>query len=66
MFLHILMVLAEYEREITINRIEDGLKRARKQGKTLGRPKGSKDKKTRSKASFYKGWLTRKEGLKTR
>ena len=44
MFLHILMVLAEYERELTIVRIHSGLARARAKGKKLGRPKGSKDK----------------------
>lgn len=53
MFLHILMVLAEYERELTISRINSGLDRARAEGKTLGRPKGSKDKKYRKKSGYY-------------
>ena len=57
MFLHILMVLAEYERELTIDRINSGLKRARAEGKTLGRPFGSKDKKIRRKSGYYQRWI---------
>lgn len=53
MFLQMLMVLAEYERELIVNRINDGLKRAKKQGKHIGRPKGAKDKKRRSKSGYY-------------
>ena len=45
MFLQMLMVLAEYERALTINRINDGLNRALEKGVKLGRPHGSKDKK---------------------
>jgi len=56
MFLRMLMVLAEYERELIVDRINAGLKRARKQGKTLGRPKGSKDKKVRRKSGYYIRW----------
>jgi len=39
MFLNLMLVLAEYEREMTVNRVHAGLKRALKEGKTLGRPK---------------------------
>lgn len=56
MFLHMLMVLAEYERELTISRINAGLKRAKAEGKTLGRPFGSKDKKRRIKSGYYLRW----------
>lgn len=57
MFLHILMVLAEFERELTISRINTGLKRARSRGKKLGRPKGSKDKKRRRTSGYINRWL---------
>ena len=56
MFLHILMTLAEYERELTVSRVKSGLDRARKEGKTLGRPKGSKDGKQRRKSGYYLRW----------
>lgn len=59
MFLHMLMVLAEYERELTINRINDGLKRAKADGKKLGRPHGSKDKKRRRKSGYINRWLSK-------
>lgn len=53
MFSQMLMVLAEYERELLISRINDGLIRARKEGKKLGRPHGSKDRKRRRKGGYY-------------
>jgi len=56
MFLHILMTLSEYERSLIIKRVNDGLDRARKEGKTLGRPQGSKDKKRRRKSGYYQRW----------
>ena len=56
MFLHILMVLSEYERELTISRINDGLDQARSEGKKLGRKKGSKDKKRRRKSGYHLRW----------
>ena len=57
MFLHLLMVLAEYERELTINRINSGLDRAKAQGKRLGRPHGAKDKGRRRKGGYYNRYL---------
>jgi len=56
MFLHMLMVFAEYEREMIINRIHAGLDRARKEGKKLGRPKGSKDKRKRRNHGYHTRW----------
>ncbi len=53
MFLKMLMVLAEYERELIVSRTMDGLSRALKQGKKLGRPKGKGDSKPRSKSGYY-------------
>ncbi|MBU0958741.1 MAG: recombinase family protein [Nanoarchaeota archaeon] len=58
MFLHILMVLAEYERELTIVRINSGLARARALGKKLGRPKGSRDKKRRRRSGYHIRWTS--------
>ena len=57
MFLQMLMVLAEYERSLTIKRVVDGLARAKAEGKKLGRRFGSKDKKARRKAGYLKRWL---------
>lgn len=56
--LYILMVLAEYERELTIVRIQSGLARARAQGKKLGRPKGSRDKKRRRRSGYHIRWTS--------
>jgi DNA invertase Pin-like site-specific DNA recombinase len=56
MFLKMLMVLAEYERELIVARTKDGLARAVKQGKKLGRPNGSKDKGRRRKSGYIKRW----------
>lgn len=53
MFLRMLMVLAEYERELIVSRINGGLDRARAEGKTLGRPNGSKDTKRRKRSGYY-------------
>ena len=53
MFLKMLMVLAEYERELIVSRTIEGVNRARKQGKTLGRPKGRSDSRPRSKSGYY-------------
>jgi len=52
-FYTIMAGVAQLEREMTIDRIKLGHKRARSQGKTIGRPKGSKDKKVRRKAGYY-------------
>jgi len=56
MFLRMLMVLAEYERELIVSRTKDGLRRAIKQGKKLGRPSGSVDRKRRRKSGYLRRW----------
>ena len=56
MFLRMLMVLAEYERELIVNRINAGLTRAKREGKTLGRPAGSKDTKRRRRSGYIQRW----------
>jgi DNA invertase Pin-like site-specific DNA recombinase len=48
--------IAELERELIIERINLGLERAKRKGKQLGRPKGSKDKKDRRKSGYYQRW----------
>ncbi len=52
-FFTILSGFAEMEREMIRERILLGLDRRKKQGKSLGRPKGSKDKKRRRKGGYY-------------
>jgi DNA invertase Pin-like site-specific DNA recombinase len=52
-FFTILSGFAEMEREMIRERIKLGLERRKKQGKKLGRPKGSKDKKYRKKGGYY-------------
>ncbi len=46
----ILSAFAEFERSLISERTKEGLKRAKSQGKQLGRPKGSKDKNKRRKS----------------
>jgi len=49
----ILSAFAEFERELIRERTIEGLRRTKSQGKVLGRPKGSKDKKPRPKSGYY-------------
>ncbi len=55
-FFTIVGAFGELEREIIRERINLGLARARSQGKHLGRPKGSKDKRGRNKLGYWKRW----------
>ena len=48
----ILAAFAEFERSLISERTKEGLKRTKQQGKTLGRPTGSKDKKERPKSGY--------------
>lgn len=56
MFWQMLGVFAEYERELIVARTVAGLQRAIRQGKTLGRPEGSKDTKRRKKSGYLLRW----------
>lgn len=56
MFLKILMVLAEYERELIVSRTVDGLARAKRNGKRLGRPQGAKDRQPRRRSGYWQRW----------
>jgi DNA invertase Pin-like site-specific DNA recombinase len=49
-------VFAEYERELIVARTLSGLQRARRQGKVLGRPLGSKDGKRRRLSGYIARW----------
>ena len=48
----ILSAFAEFERSLISERTKEGLKRAKSQGKQIGRPKGSKDKNKRRKSGY--------------
>jgi DNA invertase Pin-like site-specific DNA recombinase len=48
----ILSAFAEFERELIRERTLEGLKRAKQNGKLIGRPKGSKDTKPRPKSGY--------------
>ena len=49
----ILSAFAEFERDLISERTMEGISRARNRGKTLGRPKGSTDKKKRRRAGYF-------------
>lgn len=48
----ILSAFSEFERSLISERTKEGINRAKSQGKTLGRPKGSKDTKERPKSGY--------------
>ena len=56
LFLNMLCVFAQYERELIVARTISGLERARKEGKVLGRPAGRRDKKPRKTSGYVKRW----------
>lgn len=55
-FFTVIGSIAELERETIRERIKLGLKRRLSSGKSLGRPKGSNDKKARRKSGYYVRW----------
>lgn len=56
LFFSIAAAFAQFERKLIQERVNAGLERAKAEGKTLGRPKGSKDKKVRRKSGYYQRW----------
>ena len=56
-FFIILSGFAEMEREMIRERILLGLARRRKEGKVMGRPPGSKDKKRRRRSGYINRWI---------
>jgi DNA invertase Pin-like site-specific DNA recombinase len=61
LFFNMLASFAEFEREMIVQRINDGLATAKARGKKLGRKKGSKDKKPRQKYGYYNRWHKERE-----
>lgn len=75
LMLRMLMILAEYERELTVSRINDRLTQHKKdindkgfyinkkgeKKSALGRPKGSKDSGNRKKSGYYLRWAGNKQ-----
>lgn len=59
-FWQLLGVFAELEREMIVARVNDGLDRAKKNGKRLGRPSGSKDRKRRRLSGYHVRWAKEK------
>lgn len=59
----ILSVFAEFERDLIKERSREGMNRARRQGKHMGRPKGKKDSKIRKKGGYYLRYAGKKRGL---
>ena len=65
----VVAILAQLEREVLIERTLDGIERARREGKVLGRPKGKLDKKdkfgrsTRRKAGYYLRYKNKHKSL---
>jgi len=56
LFMQLLGAFAEFERNLIQERINAGLTRAKLEGKTLGRPQGSKDKKIRRLSGYHLRW----------
>ena len=59
----ILSAFAEFERSLISERTKEGIIRAKSQGKTLGRPKGSKDKVKRSNKAYLMRELKKRKQL---
>jgi DNA invertase Pin-like site-specific DNA recombinase len=57
--------IAQFERQLIIERINLGLDRARRQKKVLGRPKGKKDRRVRNKSGYYQRWSKKSSPSKT-
>lgn len=53
--------MAKAERQRIAERVKAGLDRAKREGKVLGRPKGSKDKAVRSKSGYHLRYAGRKK-----
>lgn len=53
---HVFGAMAEFERALIRERVIAGMEEAKRKGKQLHRPKGSKDKKPRSKQGYLKRW----------
>lgn len=56
LFFHIAGAFAQFERKLIQERIMAGIARAKKEGTTLGRPKGKKDSKRRRTSGYIQRW----------
>ena len=56
LLLGVLAAVAEFEKALIVERTKEGLARAKAQGKRLGRPPGSKDKRKRSRRGYLLRW----------
>lgn len=54
LMLGVLAAVAEFEKALIQERVNEGLDRARAEGKTLGRPVGSKDKSQRRRGGYFR------------
>ena len=61
LLLGMLAVVAEFEGDLIKDRINEGLARRRGEGKPMGRPPGSKDKKVRKKTGYRIRWDRNRE-----
>ncbi|MFH1141763.1 MAG: recombinase family protein [Chloroflexota bacterium] len=61
LLLGVLAAVAEFERTLIRERTQDGLARARAEGKCLGRPPGAKDTRRRKKSGYFKRWAGQRE-----
>ena len=61
LFFSIAGAFAQFERKLIQERINAGLKRAKEEGKILGRPAGSKDKKVRRKSGYWQRWVKERQ-----
>lgn len=58
--------MSQLERELTIMRTKEGMKRAKEEGKLVHRPKGAKDKKPRKKFGYFARWEKARQSKKGR
>jgi DNA invertase Pin-like site-specific DNA recombinase len=58
--------VAQQERKRIVERTKAGLERAKREGKTLGRPSGSKDKNCRRKSGYNLRWQKQNQKLEYR
>lgn len=63
LFFNIAGAFAQFERKLIQERVNAGLERAKSEGKKLGRPKGSKDKKVRRKSGYHQRWSKKRTPL---
>ena len=57
----VLGAFAQYEKALIVARTKAGLERAKREGKKLGRPRGSRDKKYRRKSGYIIRWAKSKK-----